>query len=567
MKRISQRMDEINYRTLFIVLLIVWMGLNFIQALGMEVMSDETYYYLYGRHLAWGYFDHPPMVGLMTWLSAFFFDGNLSVRFITIILHSLTLVFIWKIIEEKQPDSKKTALFFIITFSIIMFQIYGFITSPDVPFLFFSALFILCYRNFLRCESWANTLLLALSMTGMIYSKYHAFLLIGCIIASNIRLLAKPKCWAAVLLMVLLLSPHIYWQVSMDFPSIKYHLIERSSGFKWHNFITYLPNQLVIFNPLTFGAVVYIILKKKMNDLFDRGLFFIIIGVFFFFWLMTFKGHVEPHWTVVCAIPMAVLLYRHSLLDAKLNSYVFRWILPSLLVLFIIRIIFLTELVPEEFGFYGEKDEVEALESIAGPLPVVFTGSYQNPSDYHFFAGKESFVLSAVNSRQTQYDIWQNELKYHGKPVFIAQEREGKSVEYQKNGKRFYGYTATQFQSVNRLKILYSLTQADVCPGDTLRIDFELFNPTPYDINFQHDEFPVTCKAAYAYEAKIPEPRFINCTLNRQIELLPANATLTGSLNTIVPDLTPAEYFFALTLDNTICCAYNSHYVRLKIKK
>ena len=567
MKRLINQLAGLDYRKLFIVLVIVWMGMNFIQALFMEVMSDEAYYYLYGRHLAWGYFDHPPMVGLMTWLSALFFDGNLSVRFVTIIIHSFTLVIIWKIIGEKQPDPKKTALFFVITFSLIMFQIFGFITAPDAPFLFFAALFFLFYSNFLRHESWTNTLLLALSMAGMIYSKYHAFLVIGFIVLSNIRLLAKPKCWVAVLLTTLLLTPHIYWQVTMDFPSFRYHLIGRSGGFHWRNFLIYLPNQLIIFNPLTFGAIVYVILKRKTKDLFERGLFFIIIGFFSFFWLMTFKGHVEPHWTVVSSIPMAILLYQHSLWDYKLRNYIIKWIFPSLFVICFVRVIFLTDLLPEELGFNGEKNEMEAIESIAGPLPVVFTGSYQNPSGYLFFAGKESFVLSAVNSRQTQFDIWQNELKYQGKPVFVGQKMDGKSTEYQLNGNSFYGYTATEFQSVNRVKIHFTLPQDEVYPGDTLTINFKMQNPTPYDINFQHAEFPVTCKAAYTSEVKLPQTLIMECTMNSEIELLSANTTISGSLYTVVPDLNPTGYLFALTLDNTLCCANNSNYIRIKIKR
>ena len=566
MKRLINLMNKLDYRILFVTLVMVWMGLNFIQSLFMEVMSDEAYYYLYGQNLAWGYFDHPPLVGLTTWLSALLFDGNLSVRFITVILHSLTLVIIWKVIGEKQADAKKTALFFVIVASMVMFQIFGFITAPDAPFLLFAALFFLSYRNFLQRESWLNTLLLALSMAGMIYSKYHAFLVIGCIIASNFRLLAKPKCWIAIFLTVLLLTPHIYWQVSMDFPSFKYHLISRNGGFKWINFFVYLPNQLVMFNPFTFGAAAYIIFKKKMKDSFERGLFFIIIGFFVFFWLMTFKGHVEPHWTVVSSIPMAILLYRYSLCDIKLRNYVIKWIFPSLFVLFAVRMVFLTELLPEELGFYGEKNEVEAIQSIAGPLPVVFTGSYQNPSDYRFFAGKESFVLSAVNSRQTQFDIWQNELKYQGKPVFVTQKMDGKSTEYQLNGNSFFGYTASEFQSVNRVKIRYKLPQLEVCAGDTLSIYYEMHNPTSYDINFYHAEFPVSCRAAYTKEDKLAKTRIIACTLDSEIELLPANATVKGNLKTVVPDLNPAGYLFALTLDNTLCCANNSNHIRIKIK-
>ena len=136
-------------KRLFAFLLMLWLGMNFFQAIFTEIMTDETYYFLYGQNLAWGYFDHPPMVALMTWLSALICKGNLSVRFVTVFMQFFTLVIIWKLIDEKKPDTKKVALFFIISMSMVMFQAYGFVTTPDAPLLFFASLFLFVYRDFL----------------------------------------------------------------------------------------------------------------------------------------------------------------------------------------------------------------------------------------------------------------------------------------------------------------------------------------------------------------------------------------------------------------------------------
>ena len=72
---------------------------------------------------------------------------------------------------------------------------------------------------------------------------------------------------------------------------------------------------------------------------FERGLRFILIGFFFFFWLMAFRGHVEPHWTIVCVIPAVVLVYRRALIDEKLRKYNKWFILPSLLLVLVLRIL------------------------------------------------------------------------------------------------------------------------------------------------------------------------------------------------------------------------------------
>ena len=77
----------------------IWFVINLLQGIFTEIQEDEAYYALYGEHLAWGYFDHPPMVGLMTFLSSIFFSGTLGVRFFTIIASCLSLFVIWKIVN------------------------------------------------------------------------------------------------------------------------------------------------------------------------------------------------------------------------------------------------------------------------------------------------------------------------------------------------------------------------------------------------------------------------------------------------------------------------------------
>ena len=330
--------DKFNWRFCLCCGLSFWFVINLLQGLFTEIHEDEAYYHLYGEHLAWGYFDHPPMVGLMTSLSSVFFSGTLGVRFFTIIASCLSLFIIWKIstynsqhpTDTKSSTLNPTLLFFTLAFYVVMFNIYGFITTPDVGLILFSALFLLVYQHYLAESNWARALLMGVLMACMVYSKYHAFLLLGLIVLSNLALLKDGKFYVAILVALALLMPHILWQINADFPSFKYHLLQRSEPFCWSYFLEYLPNQLLVFNPFIFGAVVYVLIKQSPeratrtvaggatpaeNQVFDRGLKFILIGFFFFFWLMALRGHVEPHWTIVCVIPAVVLVYRKALID------------------------------------------------------------------------------------------------------------------------------------------------------------------------------------------------------------------------------------------------------------
>ena len=569
-RRFAGRLFVWDWQKCFIFFLILWLIVNLLQAIFTEVMSDEAYYFLYGQHLAWGYFDHPPMVGLMTYLSSLIFDGNLSVRFVTVILQVFTIFLVWKTVAEKNPDTSKVILFFIITASLVMFQVYGFVTTPDAPLLFFTALFLWGYQKFLRDKSWLNAFLLAVSMAGMVYSKYQAVLVIGLVLLSNGRLLLQYKVWLAGLFAALLLIPHFHWQFANNFPSFQYHLSDRSSAFKWGYFLEYLPNQLAVFNPFTLGAAVYVLIRYKPKDVFERGLYFLIIGFIAFFWITSFRGHVEPHWTVACSIPMIILLYRRSLENPKLMRYVKRVIAASLLLILVARILLPSGYLPEKLGFTGKTAKSKAIETVAKDLPVVFAGSFQDPSNYRFFTGKESFVLSAIDSRQTQFDIWQKELAYQGKPVFVVKQDNPRSSDlsdlYIVDGKSFSGFFAENFQSVNRLKITYELKEKEVRSGDRLVLPFILQNPTNSDIDFEHPEFPVRWNAAYSKNQHHAAWKYAECQLDFPVRMLSAHATVRGNLTTIVPDLSAGEYQFTLTLVNSLCAARNSSFVLLKIK-
>ena len=396
----------------------IWFIVNLLQGVFTAIHEDEAYYALFGEHLAWGYFDHPPMVALMTFLSSQLFSDTLGVRFYTIIVSCLTLLIIWRLLGEAKPDKNKVLLFFFLTFSILIVNLYGFVTTPDAALLLFSALFLLVYQRYLNNNSWKNALLMGLLMALMVYSKYHAFLLLGLIVLSNLKLLKDGKFYVACLLALALLTPHILWQINADFPSFRYHLSGRSEPFRWNYFLEYLPNQLLVFNPFTFGAVVYVLLSGSSDSplppsqrgmptgVFERGLKFVIVGFFFFFWLMTFRGHVEPHWTAVTAIPAVVLLYRKALVDNKLMKYI-QWVVaPSLVLIIALRIALLTPLA-DSFGFCTDKAHYEAIAEAAGNRPVAFRGSFQQPALYHYFTGKESSAFCTYYDRKTQYDLWQ----------------------------------------------------------------------------------------------------------------------------------------------------------------
>ena len=563
-----------NWRFCLCCGLFIWFVINLLQGIFTGIQEDEAYYALYGEHLAWGYFEHPPMVGLMTFLGSLFFSGNLGVRFFTIIASSLSLWVMWAIADQVSNDAKKKGpvLFFVLAFSIIMFNIYGFVTTPDASLILFSALFLLTYQRYLVQETWPKALLLGLFMALMVYSKYHAFLLLGLIVLSNLKLLKDGKFWVACLVALALLAPHVLWQVNNDFPSFRYHLMQRSEPFRWSYFLENLPNQLLVFNPLTLGAVVYVLIRNRnrvlippaplkrgrseaqqtSEEVFVRGLKFILIGFFFFFWLMAFRGHVEPHWTIACVIPVVVLVYRKALVDEKLRKYILHFILPSLLLVLAFRIVLLTPLA-SRFGFGSQREYYQAIEQVAGDCPVVFRGSFQQPALYHFYTGKESSSLKGYYDRKTQYDLWQFDKAWVGKEVFVGGPVYQLSKEYDINGVHFEGYLMPHFRTANRLVTSFMITNATESEmpvfhhGDTIRMNFSIHNPCDVPMVFKDEQYGFNIKAHY-----LPGNQVSMCFFDRIWELQPQD-TYHGHLFTVVgDDVSEGQHLFNLGIGDRI---------------
>ena len=96
------------FRNPFVLFLAVWGIVNLLQARFTPLDNDEAYYWMYSKYLAWGYFDHPPMIALMIKIGYLFFHNELGVRLLTVFSQLITLYLIWLItdkeIREKNPS-------------------------------------------------------------------------------------------------------------------------------------------------------------------------------------------------------------------------------------------------------------------------------------------------------------------------------------------------------------------------------------------------------------------------------------------------------------------------------
>ncbi len=483
-----------KFPKLFLILLAVLFVLNLVQGYFTELIYDEAYYWYYAQNLDWGYFDHPPMVALLIKISSFFFDGELGVRFMSCVLSAGTYAVLWQLVDH--PKKKDYVIhFFLLLFSMTLMNAYGFFTLPDTPLLFFTALFLLLYKRFLDNPTFWGATFLGLVMAALMYSKYHAVLIILFVFLSNIRLISNGKAWYAVILALLCYVPHFLWLYEYDFVSIKYHLFERpNQAYSFEKFtLGYLLNLIAIFG-LLFYWVYLSLIKNKKTDKFSKALRYLTYGIILFFFVSSFGRRVQTQWIIVISIPMAIIAFNHLLENAKSRKWMYRMGIASLVLLLYGRAWLVHQpLLPIIYEAHGNKAWVNELNTKVGDTLAVFENSYRRAPMYEFYAGHPSFSLNNAFYRKNQYSIDGSEESVRGKNiVMVSQYRKSGDVSYTTlKGTQFFGIYMDDFSSFRKLQAIVEKEKKE--ESWILKV----YNPYPFAISLDSLRYAVAFSNNY----------------------------------------------------------------------
>ncbi|MEM6863698.1 MAG: glycosyltransferase family 39 protein [Bacteroidota bacterium] len=479
----------------FLLLLSLLFVLNLVQSYFTELIYDEAYYWYYAQNLSWGYFDHPPMVAFLIKIGSYLFPAELGVRFMSCLLSIGTYCIIWLMVDHPKKN-ESVGLFFLLLFSMTLMNAYGFFTLPDTPLLFFTALFLWLYKRFLKTPSYGLAVGIGLAMAALMYSKYHAFLVILFVFLSNVNLVRDPRAWLAVGIALLSYSPHLIWLYEQDFVSIKFHISERpNQAYSFSKFtLGYLVNLVAIFG-LLFFWVYKALFRTKTTGLFSKALKFLSYGVLLFFFISSFNRRVQTQWIIIISVPMAIITFNYLLEHAHSRKWAYRAGLVSLVILLYARIWLVHQpLIPILFEAHGNTAWVNDLSKKANGVPVVFENSYRRAAMYAFYSGNPSFTLNNHMYRKNQYSIDQSEERMRNKKIlYVTKYTKSGDIEYlHPDGKtRIYGSFIDDFESFRKLKGIVDTT------GRDNHYQLKIYNPYDFEIPLQKLSFYVAFSNAY----------------------------------------------------------------------
>lgn len=519
----------LTIRKLFYV---CWVISLLAQAYFTELLPDEAYYWMYAQDLAWGYFDHPPFVALWIKLGCWLLPGELGVRFFPIILSALTIY-----VMELLINPKHISVYYMLVSSIAVLHFFGFLALPDSSLLFFATLFIYLYKKFLEDPDFLLSLIMGVSLAAMLLSKYHGVIIPVCVIFANPGILKNKKFWLAIGTAICLVIPHLWWQFKTGFPSINYHFFERSTQHYQVSFtLEYLATQLFVLGPLT-GVFLFIAAyKQKVKNVFEKTLHYLFWGIYLFFFLMTFKGRVEGHWTLLSVIPGLYVGYRFFSRSNGSTKLLRTLFFCSVILIGIVRLFLALNLdLPTNSLLWKlshkihHKETMLAIKEHAGDKPVAFMNSYQKASLYSFYAASEGFTINNIMGRKNQFNIWQSENKYRGQSVFLIPNYDVTEFDTINGVHKRLRYTIIDnFQSYSCLKIYLENFPSEARPNDTINIKAWIHHELSQAIDLEANK---------SYPSSIYYQFFDGKKLVKEKKALPIannafNQTLTFSIET-----------------------------------
>lgn len=305
---------------------------------GYDLHRDEYLHLDQGRHLAWGYLSVAPVTSWFSYIILLLGNGVFWVKFFPALFGALTIVVVWKAIEELNGNyfaliTGTTAVLFSAIMRLnILYQPNSFDILAWTAFYFV----VVKYINTKKVK-WFYIGAVVFAF-GFLNKYNFGFLLAGFFPALLItpvrKIFTKKDFYYAVLLGFLLVSPNIFWQYQNGFPVI-HHMKELAETqlvnvsrldflkeqllffigsvfillFAFIAFFIYEPfsKYRIIFWSFVFTLILFIYLKAK--GYYAIGLYPVMIafGSVYIEYLLSnkWKYYLRP---VVVILPVAIFL-------------------------------------------------------------------------------------------------------------------------------------------------------------------------------------------------------------------------------------------------------------------
>src|SRR6476660_8375655 len=325
--------------------------LRLVAAAWTPLTFDEAYYWMWSKHLAFGYYDHPPMVAYVI-RAGTMIAGNteLGVRLVSILLALPMSYAIYRSAAILFGGVRVAATSAILLNVTMMASVGTLIVTPDAPLLVASSFVLFFLAKVLESGRGVWWLAVGAAVGAALLSKYTAMFFGAAIL---IWLAAVPKLrhwflspWPYLggLVALALFSPVILWNADHQWVSFAKQLGRaKIEDFRPVFIAELIPTQIAFATPLVFilGAMgLHALFHRRAGALAARALvsamFWTIVA--YFIW-HSLHARVEANWfaPVYPAFAVAAAVAAHLVpweaRERRMAEFCLRWAAPSGIVM------------------------------------------------------------------------------------------------------------------------------------------------------------------------------------------------------------------------------------------
>ncbi len=434
-------------RILLLFLLSIILLIKFCFIIYAKPLPDEAYYWLWSKNLALSYFDHPP---LAAWLQAFLlsFSDNkyFAMRALPVISLGfvLAIIIVWQRIMFKRLNFELCLKSVVLFLAFPIFAIFFSISFPDyllITLLFASSLFLFLYfeTSHKLTHGIYYWYLATLFFSLALLTKYNAVLLgAGVLVYISYYKEKIPgpsfaHILISIMIIILIQMPVLSWNISNDFASFSFHMVERLDKGKnflavFNNILGFIFGVIIAFSPIFIFNLKNNYSSEDYSDnrksFIKMGKFIVVLSVIFCLFL-SFFTNVLYYWLT----PATVLLIPFFVHILRFKIWHYLHIFYGLIISLILMIN--TSVYPIS-AFFGNVDRETAIlfgwekivevvrkeKELHGVQKVIFS-DYRIGSLYIFHSNDFNADV-VMEERRTQFDVWREEKNPFEKSTLIV---------------------------------------------------------------------------------------------------------------------------------------------------
>ena len=318
--------------------------LRLVAAAWTPLTFDEAYYWMWSKHLAFGYYDHPPMVALVIRAGTLIGgDTELGVRLFSILLALPMSFAIFRTAAILFGGTRLAANATILFNVTLMVAVGTLIVTPDSPLLVAASFVLFFLAKVLETGRGAWWLAVGAAVGCALLSKYTA-LLFGPAILIWLVAVPKQRSWLISpwpylggLVAFAIFASVILWNAEHQWVSFLKQIGDRVRVDEFHPYhvAELIPTQFAFATPLVFilGAMgLYALIRRKAGAMPARvlidAMFWTIAA--YFIW-HSLHARVEANWfapvypAFAIAAAVAAHLVRWEAREERLVRFCLRW--------------------------------------------------------------------------------------------------------------------------------------------------------------------------------------------------------------------------------------------------